>query len=139
MALILLVDDNRNVREFWVRHLRRLGYGAVAAANGHEAELAVGTRAPDVIVLDVEMPGNGRAFINWMLSNDRDIPVVLYAADDQHAALVGEGAVVGFVPKTDNPSVLLRKIAEVLGDQPLGPGSSREGGGGASARGGGEG
>jgi len=114
MPQILMVDDNKNVRDFWVRHLRRLGYSVAAAANGHEAELAVSARAPDVIVLDVDMPGNGKAFIDWMLRNDQHIPVVLYSADEQNAVLVGRGAVVSFVPKTDTPSTLLRKIAEAL-------------------------
>ena len=57
MAAILVVDDDAPIRRMLERTLAAEGYGSSSAADGGAALAAVERRAPDLVVLDVAMPG----------------------------------------------------------------------------------
>jgi two-component system cell cycle response regulator DivK len=57
MARILLVEDNEISRQILVRRLRRLGYEVLEAASGDEAIAGARTLAPDIVLLDMTLPG----------------------------------------------------------------------------------
>ncbi len=59
MALILLVDDERNIREFLSHMLQAHGHEVVTAGSGAEGLEAAGRleRPPDLLITDVRMPG----------------------------------------------------------------------------------
>lgn len=54
---ILVVDDEENNRDLLVRRLARAGHDASAAASGEEALAAINKEAPDLVLLDIMMPG----------------------------------------------------------------------------------
>jgi CheY-like chemotaxis protein len=56
-ARILLVDDYPDALETWGLYLRTCGFEVITAVNGNEAVDAARTRQPDVIVMDLELPG----------------------------------------------------------------------------------
>ena len=56
---VLIVDDDRDVRELLVESFRLSGFDVVAAANGLEALLYVKREPPDAVVLDLMMPRLG--------------------------------------------------------------------------------
>jgi CheY-like chemotaxis protein len=56
---VLIVDDDRDVRELLVESFRLSGFNVVAAANGLEALLYVKREQPDAVVLDLMMPRLG--------------------------------------------------------------------------------
>ncbi|HKQ57543.1 MAG TPA: response regulator, partial [Candidatus Eisenbacteria bacterium] len=56
LPLILVVDDDPQLRALLVRFITDEGYATVTASNGEEALAAVAREAPDLILLDVEMP-----------------------------------------------------------------------------------
>ena len=60
MTTILLVEDNKNQRLLYEQELRIEGYEIVTATNGKEALEKVREQAPDIIILDINIPNNGR-------------------------------------------------------------------------------
>ena len=57
MATVLVVDDEPIVRDVVVRYLEREGYATLEAGDGNDARRLVEREAPDLVVLDVMLPG----------------------------------------------------------------------------------
>jgi len=55
--LILIVDDTTDTREMYALYLNAIGYGVETAEDGYEAVVKARTLVPDVIVMDLQMPG----------------------------------------------------------------------------------
>jgi DNA-binding NtrC family response regulator len=55
-ATVLIVDDEKNLRDGLSEAVRDLGYEALVAASGHEALAAAATKNPDAVLLDLRMP-----------------------------------------------------------------------------------
>jgi two-component system OmpR family response regulator len=83
MAIVLVVEDERDTRDLLARIVRRAGHAAITAGNGWEALLALDEGPVDLVLLDLMMPGmDGRTFLS-ILRNDphrRTTPVVLVTA-----------------------------------------------------------
>lgn len=81
MSTILFVDDSRRIRQFWQRELEQCGYTVWLAANGEEAVDVTREMVPDLVVLDIRMPGSdGVGTISRLLELDPDLPVIFYSA-----------------------------------------------------------
>ena len=95
-ALILVVDDERMNRDLLQVMLSAEGFEVATAASGEEALAAIASRPPDLILLDVLMPGmNGHEVTRRVKSNlaTKNIPVIMVTAlDDRDARLFGLGA-----------------------------------------------
>lgn len=103
MPLILLVDDDDDVRGAFSQALRRRGYEVAEAVNGHEAlvQLDRGLR-PTLILLDSDMPVlDGAGFRRAQLLNPRlaMIPVLLVTADEDIQELADALRPIGVVQK----------------------------------------
>jgi len=82
---ILVVDDDPHAVEILTRMLGREGYGCISAAGGAAALELLKDQPPDVIVLDVMMPGMDGLQVCERLRADenlRQIPVILLTAKD---------------------------------------------------------
>jgi DNA-binding response OmpR family regulator len=85
-AKILVVDDEREIRDMIGEFLQRRGYRVRTAADGEEALEALGAEPFDMILLDVYMPGvNGIQLLERLAKSGRSSGViVLTACQDQH-------------------------------------------------------
>jgi CheY-like chemotaxis protein len=122
---ILLVDDEESVRSVGTRILERLGYKVILASSGQEALNIVQKRHEpiDLIVLDMIMPGlSGRETFYRLKEIDPGIKVLLYSAHsmDEDVHLMLEKGALGFIQKPYRIAALSQKIAEMLGDRPVG-------------------
>jgi two-component system, OmpR family, response regulator MprA len=82
-ARVLVVDDDRPVRDSLRRVLQLHGYEVELAADGMEAIRAVTARAPALVVLDVMMPGvDGFGVVRRLRQDGIDIPILLLTARD---------------------------------------------------------
>lgn len=82
-ARVLIVDDERSIRELLVASLRHTGFDVTAAASGAEALEQVERVEPDLILLDVMMPGlDGFDVLRWLRSGGRRVPVLFLTARD---------------------------------------------------------
>lgn len=80
---ILIVDDERAIREMIALALTGEGYGCVEASNAHEAEKLIKEVQPDLILLDWMMPGiSGVDLIRRLRKDDttRTIPIIMLTA-----------------------------------------------------------
>lgn len=114
--MILVVDDDQQVRTTIVRGLTALGYAVRDAAGGDEALARIGEQKPQLVVLDYMMPGmDGAETAREIAKVDPDLPVIFSTG---HAALralrqaAGEG--VSILEKPFTLAELDQLIAETL-------------------------
>jgi CheY-like chemotaxis protein len=78
---ILVVDDSKNIREFCRRELEKCAYRVLVAQDGREALDVCDSDAPDLIVLDVRMPGlDGPETVRQLLKRNSTTPVVFHTS-----------------------------------------------------------
>ncbi|MBY5162413.1 response regulator transcription factor [Salsipaludibacter albus] len=121
---VLVVDDERAVRESLSRALRLHDYRVSLAADGLEALAAVGTGDVDVVVLDVAMPGiEGTGVARRLRQDGDDVPILMLTARDgveDRVAGLDAGA-DDYLPKPFALDELLARLRALLrrrGDQP---------------------
>ena len=82
-AAVLVVDDDAPIRRMLERTLRAEGYDVAGAADGGEALAAVERSVPDLIILDVAMPGlDGLAVCRRLRARGLALPILLLTARD---------------------------------------------------------
>lgn len=83
MATVLVVDDEDDIRELLVDTLLDSGFQVIEAPNGVEALMRASRDRPDILLLDIWMPGMDGYEVLWRLkeeSHTQNIPVVLLTA-----------------------------------------------------------
>lgn len=120
---ILLVDDNDAVREGLEELLRHQGYRVSTAADGETCLTIVRTDPPDLIVLDVAMPGLDGFRVATLIKTDpalQRIPIILYSGrlEESFAVLAYETRAEYFLPKAGNLAPILSAIRRLLEDAP---------------------
>ena len=89
MTRVLIVDDERQNRNLLEIMLMGEGFDLVTAAGGEEALAIVARQPPDLILLDVMMPGMDGYQVTAAIKGDaatRHIPVILITGRDDHGA-----------------------------------------------------
>ena len=118
MATILVVDDEPLILQLLVTVLGDEGYATVAATDGAAALEAMARAVPDLVLMDVMMPGpDGREVTRRMREQPRTsaIPVILMSAAASPASLP-DG--VSHLPKPFDLDHLLRAVADHIGRPP---------------------
>ncbi|MBC7235507.1 MAG: response regulator transcription factor [Chloroflexi bacterium] len=113
---ILVVDDEERMRSLLKAYLTHEGFEVATAVDGHDALHRVRQEPPDLIVLDLMMPGmDGYEFIR-RLKLERDIPVIILTArvDEADSVLGLELGADDYVTKPFSPRVLVARIRAVL-------------------------
>lgn len=114
---ILVVDDDAEIRSLLGTYLRKNGFRVSVAANGREMRTALETAAPDLIVLDLMLPGeDGLALCRDLRSRSDDVPIIMLTArgEDVDRILGLEMGADDYLPKPFNPRELLARINGVL-------------------------
>jgi CheY-like chemotaxis protein len=117
--LILFVDDSLDARLTYTEYLLEAGYRVVTAADGNEAVTLALSLAPDLVLLDLQMPaldGWEAARLMRSYSHTRPIPIIaLSGLDDANSAMRALGAGCNrFVPKLCAPAELVRIIESTI-------------------------
>jgi DNA-binding response OmpR family regulator len=90
MTCVLVVDGNRNIREFCKRELEREGYRVVLARSSKDAVPGLRTQRPDVAVIDASAYASGTATLGVVLAA-ASIPVILHTLDTCREEGLGAG------------------------------------------------
>jgi DNA-binding response OmpR family regulator len=116
MTTVLVVDDEPIVRDVVVRYLRQDGLATLEAGDGDDARALIEARRPDLVVLDVMLPGtDGLELCRWIRSRS-DVPVILLTARGEEAdRIVGlELGADDYVTKPFSPRELAVRVRTVL-------------------------
>jgi two-component system cell cycle response regulator len=116
---ILVVDDDYLGRELLQAHLEYAHYKVILANSGTKALEMAAAHQPDVILMDVNMPGlNGYTVCSQLKKTPTTshIPVLLMTAmdDDENIALATESGADGFVSKPFDIPRMFEKINQLM-------------------------
>jgi two-component system, OmpR family, response regulator ResD len=114
---VLVVDDEPTIGEVVSRYLERAGYETRVAEDGLEALDAVAERAPDLIVLDLMLPGlDGLEVMRRVRAEDRSSAIILLTAKGEESDRI-IGLRLGaddYVVKPFSPAELVARVDAVL-------------------------
>jgi DNA-binding response OmpR family regulator len=116
MTTVLVVDDEPIVRDVVVRYLRREGFDTLEAADGDSARELIDSGSPQLVVLDVLLPGtDGLSLCRWIRSRG-DLPVIMLTARGEPAdRIVGlELGADDYVSKPFSARELAMRVKAVL-------------------------
>ncbi|SDN41975.1 response regulator transcription factor [Streptomyces wuyuanensis] len=115
-ATVLVVDDELKLRALVRDYLEREGYGVLEASEGHQALDLARTALPDLIVLDLGLPGLPGEDVARLLRKTSDVPIVMLtakAAENDRVTGLRLGA-DDYVVKPFSPRELVARIEAVL-------------------------
>lgn len=118
--LVLVVDDFEDTRIIYAESLRFAGFDVAEAANGHDAVALAAKISPDVVVMDLAMPGmDGWEATRRLKANPRtkDIRVMAVTGhqEAEHRLLAWRAGCDDFFSKPVLPQQLIRRIKSYLG------------------------
>ncbi len=113
---ILVVDDESSIRDVLTRYLEREGYRVEVAADGPGALQATARMSPDLIVLDLMLPGLDGLEVCHRLRAQSMVPIIMLTARDEEADKV-RGFTTGaddYITKPFSPAELVLRVKAVL-------------------------
>ncbi|MCB1623204.1 MAG: phosphate regulon transcriptional regulator PhoB [Pseudomonadales bacterium] len=116
---ILVVEDERPIREMVVFGLRRAGFQVREAADALAARAAVANNRPDLLIVDWMLPDTSGLELTRQLKRDRetsDLPIIMLTARSEEADKVAglDGGADDYLTKPFSPRELVSRINAVL-------------------------
>ena len=113
---ILVVDDDPELRELLGQYLSEQGYQVTGVENATEMDKFLAENTPDLIILDLMLPGEDGLSIAKRLRGSGEIPIIMISARGEEVdRIVGlEVGADDYLPKPFNPRELLARIRAVL-------------------------
>lgn len=117
---ILVIDDDRKLRKLLTQYLESEEFAVFSAQNAADARLKLADNLPDLIVLDVMMPGEGGLSLASYIKKHHDIPILMLTAlgdADNRIKGLEEGA-DDYLVKPFEPRELVLRIKKLLERKP---------------------
>ncbi|MAM86836.1 response regulator [Allohahella sp. A8] len=113
---ILVVDDDAEIRELLTRYLNKNGFDVESLEDGAELSQQVRRWKPDLLILDIMLPGEDGLAICHRLRKESDLPVLMLTANAEETdRIVGlEMGADDYLAKPFNPRELLARIKAIL-------------------------
>jgi DNA-binding response OmpR family regulator len=119
MSHILIVEDDRDIAELLQRYLTRAGHVTDALGNGGEALAFLRSRVPDLVILDLMLPGVDGLEVCRILRGGpqtRALPIIMLTARTEESDRIA-GLEIGaddYVTKPFSPSELVARVGALL-------------------------
>jgi CheY-like chemotaxis protein len=118
MKKILVVDDEEALRDLYRMELEDAGYQVKVAASGEEALKDIAIFSPDLVVLDIRMPGmSGLEVLGKIRQTWKILPVILCSAYGEYKQDFACWASDAYVVKSSRTGELLDTIRRLLGEK----------------------
>ncbi len=115
MSRLLFVDDEESIRLLYKEEFGDRGYDVVLASNGEEALEKFAATDPDLLVIDIKMPGmDGIEVLKRIREQSRKVPVILCTAYGEYKQNLETWASDDYVVKSANLETLFRKVERLL-------------------------
>ncbi|HOG78064.1 MAG: response regulator transcription factor [Chloroflexi bacterium] len=116
MSLILVVEDEKELNKVLQAYLTRAGYRALSAYSGHEALRVWESEKPDLVILDLNLPGMDGLELAREMRKTRDVPIIMATARvDEVDRLIGlELGADDYVTKPYSPREVVARVKAVL-------------------------
>ena len=113
---VLIVEDDRDVRDTTAEYLSSHGFEVETADDGKAMRAALGRRVPDVVLLDLRLPGEDGLSLARHLRQNHDVAIVMVTgAGDVVDRVVGlEVGADDYIAKPFDPRELLARVKSVL-------------------------
>ncbi len=113
---VLVVDDDATTRDVIVRYLEREGFRALEAEDGGRARAVIEASDPNLVILDLMLPGvDGLSIIRWLRSSGSLPVIMLTALGEESDRIVGlELGADDYVTKPFSPRELIARVKTVL-------------------------
>ena len=116
MKRILVVDDEIHIGELYKIELEDEGYDVTVVNSGADALKVVDGDPPDLIVLDVQMPGmDGIETLEKLLGKDKGVPIILNTAYSHYKDDFTTWVADAYVVKSSDTSKLKAEIKRLIG------------------------
>lgn len=130
LAKILVVEDHRDSREILRIQIEHLGYEVIEAKSGEEAIERTLAESPDLIIMDLGLPGiNGIEATVVLKQNSKtsQIPIIAHSAwrEENRQAEALKAGMVKFLPKPTSPVVFREVLQKILHTQQVKPAINR--------------
>ncbi|MFI5255101.1 MAG: response regulator transcription factor [Candidatus Limnocylindrales bacterium] len=116
MKTILVVDDEPQIARIARDYLERAGFAVVSAGEGEGALALAASRRPDLVILDLGLPGRDGLDVARALRRSSDVPIIMLTARAEEAdKVVGlELGADDYVTKPFSPRELVSRVRAVL-------------------------
>ena len=113
---ILVVDDDKSIRELLSEYLAKAGFSIISAEDGIEMTLKLKDNQPDLIILDVMMPGDDGFTLCQRIRQSSNVPIIMLTAnsDEVDRVLGLEIGADDYIAKPFSPRELLARIKALL-------------------------
>ncbi|MBI4146828.1 response regulator [Candidatus Woesearchaeota archaeon] len=112
---IMIVDDEEDIRETAKTICEKAGYEVITAANGDDCLEKLKKAKPDLILMDIMMPGTP---VKEVVKKIKGVPIaycsVVRTSDAEREQLLQEGNVVDFIQKPFDINDLLRRVKKLV-------------------------
>ena len=116
LGRVLVVDDDKNICELLRLYLEKEGYGVILAHDGEEAVVKFNALKPDIILLDIMLPGIDGWQVCREVRQSSKVPIIMLTArGDERDELLGfELGVDEYISKPFSPKILVARVEAIL-------------------------
>jgi DNA-binding response OmpR family regulator len=115
MKKILIVDDEEGIQILYQEEFEQEGYEVVSAMTGEDALVKFDAEQPDLVILDIQMPGiNGIEVLRQMKSKNPKLPVILSSAFSEYKQDLGAWASDEYVVKSADMTALKDAVNRLI-------------------------
>ncbi len=119
---VLIVDDEAHLRLLYENELRRAGFDTLSAASAQQGLEFVDAMHPDLVVLDIRMPGmDGVEALQRILGSRNSVPVILNTAYSSYRDNYMTWAADAYVTKSGDLTELVQTIRDLLPQEAVQP------------------
>lgn len=116
LQTLLIVDDDHGIRKELAKFMQQHGYDILTAADGEQMLAVLEETTPDLIILDIMLPGEDGLSLCRRLRGTSDVPIVMLTAisEDVERILGLEMGADDYLSKPFNPRELLARVRAIL-------------------------